>query len=529
MMTLFLGNESHHGTHGEPVLDENGLKWNIRSTARTVKSPVDESLWNDHLSGKRPLGVVPIMSDNKCYWGSIDVDEYDVDLLDIVKRAKKLPLVPCRSKSGGLHLFLFMSEPIDAKEMQATLRDMAAAIGKSTSEIFPKQTKLNSTERTDFGSWIVMPYFGNDYGGKLRMQYGLKPSGAEMTVSEFLNHAEKARCTVEEIQAVRRQTSRVETETKKTSGPAKAKKPRAPFHDGPPCILHVIEGGEEAQDGGRNNFLFHIGVYYKKKEPDRWQEAIETANANYIRPPLPAADIESIIRSLNKKDYLYKCKDKPMVNHCDPVTCRMRKFGVGAAGTYPVISELRVVKIDPVIWLATVEGAVLVLSTEELQNYVKFHRACMEVVNVCYAMIRQDVWLSIVSEAMSAMNPSDTIPEEYRAKDIGRFEVFQEILETFLTNKQRGQKVEDILSGRPWENEETEEFYFSLSSLEKFLHREGMKDVSRTKIVTMVKKMKGAHDALRIKKKVVNVWKIPKSSFQEYPEIDTPTIEDDKI
>lgn len=529
-MALFRGNEDHHGTHGTPQLDDTGLKWGIRSTARTVKAPVTESLWRDHLSGKRPLGVVPITSENKCSWGSIDVDEYDVDILDIVKRAQKLPLVPCRSKSGGLHLFLFLTEEIDAKDMQLTLRDMAASIGQSKSEIFPKQIQLNTTQRTDYGSWMVMPYFGSDFDGKLKMQYGLKPTGAEMTLSEFIGHAEKARVTPEELQNIRiKSTKRPKSGSKPESG-STTRKPKPPFYDGPPCLAHLVEGGEEAQHGGRNNMLFHMGVYFKKKFPDNWQAELEAANGKYVFPPLPSSDIESVIKSLNKKDYLYKCKDTPMVNHCDPVTCRMKKFGVGAGGTYPVIEELRVVRIDPVIWLATVEGKVLILSTEDLQNYIRFHRACMEVINVCFAMIRQDVWLSIVSDAMQNMDKKAAVPDEYTSKDIGRFEVFKEILETFLTNKQRGQKVEDILSGRPWENEETEEYYFSLSSLEKFLHREGMKDITRTKIVTMIKQLDGKHEMLRIKKKVVNVWKIPKKgNFEEQPSIDTPDLEDDKI
>ena len=73
-------------------------------------------LWQDHVEGKRPLGIIPIREDSTCSWGSIDIDEYDVDALAVVKKIEqmKLPLVPCRSKSGGLHLFLFVTEPVAA-------------------------------------------------------------------------------------------------------------------------------------------------------------------------------------------------------------------------------------------------------------------------------------------------------------------------------------------------------------------------------------------------------------------------------
>ena len=122
IMKLFAGNEENSGTHGIPDLDPNGVKWTIKSTAKTLAVPVTEALWQQHLDGKRPLGVIPIrISDSKCFWGSIDIDQYDLDAGEIVARVEKakLPLVPCRSKSGGLHLFLFANEPVPADAMQS--------------------------------------------------------------------------------------------------------------------------------------------------------------------------------------------------------------------------------------------------------------------------------------------------------------------------------------------------------------------------------------------------------------------------
>jgi hypothetical protein len=135
MMELFAGHPDAHGTHGEPVKD--GLKWDIKSTAKTIRRPVTLRLWQDHLSGKRPLGVITIGPDGTCKWGSIDVDQYDVSLLEIIARVEwhKLPLVPCRSKSGGLHLFLFVTEWHSAAVVQAALRAMAAKLGLGGCEI----------------------------------------------------------------------------------------------------------------------------------------------------------------------------------------------------------------------------------------------------------------------------------------------------------------------------------------------------------------------------------------------------------
>ena len=196
LMDLFAGFAGASGTHGVPEKDPEGLKWNIKRTAKTLRQPVTPELWEQHVAGKRPLGVIPIREDNSCSWGSIDFDEYDVDLIEMIKRVEtaKYPLVPCRSKSGGLHLFLFLKEPEPAADVQGVLRDAAASLGMADCEIFPKQTRV-LVERNDLGSWMVMPYFGDTFGGKLQNQHGLKKTGSEMTMAEFVSFAEKKQTT----------------------------------------------------------------------------------------------------------------------------------------------------------------------------------------------------------------------------------------------------------------------------------------------------------------------------------------------
>ena len=87
MMALFTGLEGVHGTHGVP--DREGAKWGIKRTARTLREPVTEDLWRQHLAGERPLGVVPIAADDTCLWGSIDVDNYDINFIEMVRRVER--------------------------------------------------------------------------------------------------------------------------------------------------------------------------------------------------------------------------------------------------------------------------------------------------------------------------------------------------------------------------------------------------------------------------------------------------------
>jgi len=145
-------------------------------------------LWSGHLSGKQSVGIVPIDEHNKCVWGAIDVDEYQLDLKDLAKKIakQKLPLIVCRSKSGGAHIYLFIDEPISASMLQRKLRQIAASIGYGNAEIFPKQTKL-LLDRGDRGSTLNMPYFG----GENSTRYAYGKNGEAITPQEFLEYVAK--------------------------------------------------------------------------------------------------------------------------------------------------------------------------------------------------------------------------------------------------------------------------------------------------------------------------------------------------
>jgi hypothetical protein len=519
-MALFVGNDTHHGTHGDPSPDPNGgTKWVIRPTAKTIKTGPSQKDWEDHISGKRPLGVVPITNENKASWGSIDHDVYDEDLTAVIAKIEKakLPLVPCRSKSGGLHLFMFATEPVDARRMQDALREMAASLGLGGSEIFPKQATLLA-DRRDQGSWMIMPYFGGDYGGKLQMQHGLKKNGAEQTLNEFVRFAEKMRQSPDEIELLTIQSVAAPKKGKSKKAPRKgvADDDTVEFGDGPPCLVHLTANGG-VPSGGQNSALFHMGVYYKKKYPDDWQKHLEIANHKFLAPPGSTAGLDSVVKSLGRRDYQYKCKDQPMASHCDAILCRRKRFGVGGGGVAPVITSMQKLDSDPPVWFIDVEGAKIECGTEDLQRWDRFQRHLMNKLNNPFGVIPQAAWFAIVQDAMSKMTETIEV-----SPDSGFKGQFLELVETYLTNRQRGQKKEDLLSGRPWEDEDTGRHYFKLQNLEKFLKREGMRDITRGQIVSRIIELEGGHAYFKVKGLGRNFHWIPSSKLLETPEIDPP-------
>ena len=105
--------------YGQYQKGENGENGKQKGKAFIVRQQVTRELFENHIKGVGPaLGIIPITEKNNCKWGCIDIDQYTgfnhQELLDKIAE-KKLPLVVCRSKSGGAHVFLFIKNWIEAR------------------------------------------------------------------------------------------------------------------------------------------------------------------------------------------------------------------------------------------------------------------------------------------------------------------------------------------------------------------------------------------------------------------------------
>jgi TOTE conflict system primase-like protein len=520
LAALFAGSEKGHGTHAEPVQQPGTLKWEIKSTARTVREAPTLDMWQKHLSGERPFGPIPIRADGKCRWGSIDIDQYEGNVLEVIARVERaeLPLVATRSKSGGLHLYAFLSEWMPAEVVLPTLKHVAAVIGHAKAEIFPKQMQLAG--ESDLGNWLCAPYLGSDFGGKLRPQVGLKKTGAEMELSEFLAAAEKALISPPQLASLRATRVRGAPAPGRDSGSPPAD--GAPFSDGPPCLQHLVAAG--LLGDGRKRALFHMGVYFKRAAPEGWRVALERANQEHMQPPLPSDEVAGVVRSLGRKDYHYKCKEEPMVSHCDSLTCRSRRFGVGEGQALLVISGLSKLDTNPPIWFVDVEDRRIEATTEQLQNYQLFHRLCMDRLNRSYGAVKQADWFVMLGAAMLRVEMVEAPPE------VGAAGQFAELLEEYLTNRARAEKFEDLPSGRPWLDEDGikvpgagPRHYFRLRELQAFLAREGApRDMTRGWVTQRVKAMGGGHHFFNVKGKGCGVWYVPAGALEPAPELELP-------
>lgn len=298
-MQLFKGSDFAHGI--TTVTGKTSDKGKAEVRCRTVNGPTNVELWEKHLKGEQGLGIIPIRSDSTCGWGAIDIDDYNIDLHVLEKNITKLklPLVLCRTKSGGAHLYLFLKEAATAKEVRRILTNWIAALGfPPNTEIFPKQDLLAG--HRNVGNWLNMPYF--DSGQTKR--YCIK-DGEIINAQEFVAYATAMAVNEVDLKELFA-TNNIE------------------FSDGPPCLEQLAKDG--FPEGSMNNALFDCGVYAKNKFPDEWEDKIPEYNDRFFHGK--QAEVHNTIKSLNKKDYFYMCNQPPINQFCDKVKCRKREFGI---------------------------------------------------------------------------------------------------------------------------------------------------------------------------------------------------------
>jgi len=428
MAELFQGSDVAHGR--SEMTQSVSAKGKHEAKSWLEKRPATIDDWANHLTGKAGIGMPPLNSQNMVRWGAIDVDIYNglsIEALNQKIQQSQMPLVLCRSKSGGPHIFLFLKEWVPASDMIEKLDSIAGWLGFGTSEIFPKQAMVGVNEKNpDFGSWINMPYFG----GTRFLRYALDANDKALpTITEFIKHCEERRLTREQFVAL------------------EAPVPQDLLPDGPPCLNQLMASRPTEN---RNIILSNIAVYLKKANADGWQAKLDEYNQKFPEP-LGSAEVEAIKKSYDKKDYRYQCSKSPLCNFCDSSRCRKTKYGVGGGEFLPAQRSLSMVDTSPPIWYLDIvlpdnKATRISLSTEELQTNRLFQRRCMETIQRMPPSMKAEQWQPIVDRLMQHCTKIEMPPE---MSPIGQF---KELFEEFL-NRATGDSMDDMLRGLPYRND----------------------------------------------------------------------------
>lgn len=188
---------------------------------------------------------------------------------------------------------------------------------------------------------------------------------------------------------------------------------------------------------------------------------------------------------------------------------------------FPTIVRWRKIVSEEPVWYVTIAGSdkeMEIIDVRDISDYKRFTNQCIRQLNQFFMpMKKQGDWAAALMEARHLMT------EEQAPEDTTRGGEFLEHLEALLTNRQRGDHKEDILSGRPWKDEEEEKHFFQMRTLMRFLEREKMK-VTRRECRAWIEELGGGERVTSVKGKSLRLWWVPSSAIQATVELDTPKL-----
>jgi hypothetical protein len=318
--------EGYKEAHGVFKKDKSNLPGKVEGVSIVKREEVTEVMWENHLKGFEPsLGIMPVTENSECKWGCIDVDKFDLDYEEILKKIRKLslPLIMVRSKSGCAHLFLFVKKFVPAEEVQFVLKKFAAQLGiaDKLDRIYPMQTKFI---KGGTGSWLNMPYFNHEEGTR----YAYKDNFDAASLDEFFKMYEKyAQDDLKQYLTDEQETEEKVVKDKKIKKPAYL-----------PCIQNCLKDNNgKIPNGMRNEFGFQAAWFFKKAHGDisKFEETPRTPhsllsdfNTNNISPPLDEKIVTKLTEQLTNNDYNPKCKVKCIKKYCDVSLCKRNPFGI---------------------------------------------------------------------------------------------------------------------------------------------------------------------------------------------------------
>lgn len=392
----------------------------IKTKITNNEGKVDKELISHHLDGDFGVGICPVNVEGTCKFAVIDIDYYKPLIKRVLYfiREYQLPLLPFRSKSGGLHLYIFFKKSISAHSARDLLKQIVYFFsledlyGKGKVEIFPKQDKAEG-----FGSAITLPYFNADNP----YTYLLDLDGNKVDFKEALNYIPKHFTSVEEVRECFE---------------------KLPYNDAPPCLqralLANLIGGE---DSGRNNFLFSFAVYAKKKYGSGFESYVEAVNSSFDSP-LEGSVVDQICNSVTNNEYIYKCKDIPCSNFCDKVVCKKREFGLGRDKSHFTGVDYgqlyRYMTAEPYyIWKLRLQGQenwkdVIFKDEGYLLDQKNFAKMCVRFLNQAPMQVSNNDWYAILNSVL----PNIQDVEVKQESDTSGLSVIRNAFISYLSNKQ---------------------------------------------------------------------------------------------
>ena len=513
-LLLFMGKENTYVKNMLPkTKPEKGVK--VKTSITNVRGKVDADLMLSHLNGEFGVGICSVTTDGKCRAGVIDIDYYKGKIrkvLDII-RDYQLPLVPFRSKSGGLHCYLFLSRGVSAKTVRDTLNliikvfSLDKMYGEEKVEVFPKQDRVTED---GFGNAVTLPYFNAEEP----YTYLLDLDGNEVPFEDALNQIQKRFTTIENV--------REELEN-------------LPYDDAPPCLQRILLSGlVGGEDTGRNNFLFSFALYASKKYGlEGFASYVRELN-NSFECPIEESAVESTIASIKSKEYSYRCKDIPCNGFCDKSLCKKREFGLGREkGHFSDIEYgqlLRYKTAEPYyVWQLKLQGSggdfknIVFRDEGELLDQKNFAKVCVRFLSFAPRQVQTNDWFGTLNKYLASVKDVEVRAES----DTSALSMIRQMFVRYLSNKQARRdspyQIHANLCVRQTYSDESgkpvAKFFFTHTGFAEYL-RNNKVNFDQSMLRETLKSFGAVEDILRYNNSMGDLVEFPCWSKSEDKEID---------
>jgi hypothetical protein len=463
---------------------------------------------------------VPIDTKNEVRFVSLDVDIYDArekSRFDTIIRAiekHNAPIGIFNTKSGGFHFHIFFDRPVLAKEGLEVLRAYADLFGikktastyqKQPLEFFPKQEILYEGK---VGNWINLPYYDNGSLGQ-KMLF----DGKHLTLEDAIQ--------------------RIKTDTRKSLDYHKNYIAGVDLYDAPPCLQTISLLGDPP--GGRNNFLFSMGVYLMRKNEDTFEASLYKENRK-LTEPLPEKELDTtIISSLRRNEYSYKCKESPCQNFCDKRECSKREFGIGEGGE---ISNLQLGQIYKIVsgvdstYSWEIEGKEIQFDSEKsIIDQGRFQEILMRELQIIPLKLKPNTWFKAVNKCLANL--------EIRQKAISEIEgASSELYATlgkYLEMKSSDRSKSAIVEGLAYRDKKEKSFYIAYKHFKAFAIKYGLPRLEiPSSFGAIAASLSGEPSKINVNlpngsKTTKYVYRVPFDSVLEIMDVDPYTMDEDVI
>jgi hypothetical protein len=479
MLEMFKSSPRGHGwadpertiydeTKGKTKFMEGAIGW------KRVEVSVER--WMRHLRGEEMVGLGPVMDDGLVYWGCIDVDKYgdctryDFDIVEIRNAALRQfhYLIPVRSKSGGLHLYIRFRVGVKASQLMECLKRICSYLNLAGNEVFPKQARL--TDPQDAPSWVFMPYDTDDH-------CAITETGGNLLVEEFVEiygevYADPS--ILEDKGSSNAQPNGNGNGRTKSTGRwlLDGATPQETFKHGPYCLSILAELGVSTY---QHNFLFNCATFFKRKYSENWEDALRWVNYFILKPPGDQQKLEEMIKDMKHRTYEYTCDQPPINGRCNARICRLETYGVGngKGDSSKIDFGITILKTVPAVFFVGEDR--MQMEARDLNSLDKFNIKRMEHRMSMIPPMKKHEWTELVNRNLEdavVVEPGEVYREG--AEELRLLERFT-LRHVPMMVRARG---EEYLSGKCGDfirlKHKQEKMFFKLDVLEIWCERNGV-------------------------------------------------------